>query len=97
MVGRGQGTGQDPNQRRMELSRLSELARAGFERLANWDQVEWQSYAWGPELRLVRGPSGAKVATFARRVLAIERAKAQRSRPTDFPIPLRGKKLGSRG
>ena len=60
-----------------------------------WDQVEWESYIWDPEVqRQMRGPRGARVATFARRMVMMERARAQRSEPADFLARIRGKRLG---
>lgn len=50
-------------------------------------QIEWKSYVWAP---VGQGPmreaSGTRVATLAQRMIALERAKAQRGKPDGLPF-----------
>lgn len=74
------------------------LAQGALLRLKGRDQVEWESYAWEPEgHRQTRGPSRPGVATFARRVMAVERARVQRRGPADLVAYLRRNRQGKLG
>lgn len=52
-----------------------------------WSPAAWEPYAWKPEARgRPPRPRGAAVASFARRLMAIERARAQRHKLADVLV-----------
>lgn len=69
------------------LSPPSVLAQKRFQGPDSWTKVEWVSYNWEPEGHRQTLPlRGAGVATFARRLMAVEK-KRMRSRT---PLKTRG-------
>ena len=64
----------------------AQLVPRESKRLDEESQAEWQAYAWEPETgRPAPRPRGAGVTGFARRLMAIERARARRGTPVEFP------------
>ncbi|MBI2853530.1 MAG: hypothetical protein HYX87_01235 [Chloroflexi bacterium] len=56
--------------------------------------MEWDTMSWKPQEKPNgRKRRGAAVATFARRLMAIERTRARRSRPRDMMSCLKHKKF----
>lgn len=63
-----------------------------------WERVGWRLFASRPE---ADGPvnerGGTRVSTFARRLMAMERARARRTTLTDFSAYLMSTRLGRGG
>lgn len=70
--------------------------------MVQWKQEEpnpweWEFHTWEPPTPLmVRNPQGARVATLARRMMGLERARARQGKSARLLVLLRGKRRTAR-
>jgi hypothetical protein len=59
-----------------------------------WEQLDWVPFGWKPQAnREPQQPRGRGVATYARRLMAAERARARRQTSPNLIAPARRRRL----